>query len=489
MSWPDYLAGQRLFVAGVEQSPRRNAWNLASGFSVAFNTSTNMWDITATGGGGSGHTIEDEGTPLTARTSLNFVGVNVSVADSGGKTVVTIDAVSLAGSGVTGTLPVARGGTGLGAVGTALQVLRTNAGATGLEWATPAAGLTTPGGDGFRFTYSTTTTDADPGAGTFRANNATLSSATQLYVDLAEFGATDITAWLDSLDDSVGTIKGRIRLASMADPTKWIVYNLTAWTTATGYRKLTVAYVAGPGGLPTTAGDIFLSFDGHPNVAADGSTIVNTAGTFGVPNDGITYAKIQNVSSTDRLLGRDTAAAGDIEELTVGGGVEFTGAGGIQRSALTGDVTAAAGSNTTAIASGAVTNTHLAGSIALTKLANGTTKGNSPVWNGSSWVEFGVKTRASDLTDANATLAAADGGRAVLPAGTLTANRQGQFSLTGFTDKRLYVVERYDTSAFTYVIKNSLGVTIHTFAASEKAAASFQMTGGELALVGHWPIN
>jgi len=39
---------------------------------------------------GSGHTIEDEGTPLPAQTSLNFTGAGVSVADAGGKTVVTV---------------------------------------------------------------------------------------------------------------------------------------------------------------------------------------------------------------------------------------------------------------------------------------------------------------------------------------------------------------------------------------------------------------
>lgn len=38
-----------------------------------------------------------------------------------------------------GVLPVARGGTGLSALGTALQYLRTNAGATAMEWATLAA--------------------------------------------------------------------------------------------------------------------------------------------------------------------------------------------------------------------------------------------------------------------------------------------------------------------------------------------------------------
>jgi hypothetical protein len=53
--------------------------------------------------------------------------------------------------------------------------------------------------------------------------------------------------------------------------------------------------------------------------------------------------------TTDRLLGRDTAGSGVAEELTVGGGVEFTGSGGVQRSALTGAVTASAGSNTTAM--------------------------------------------------------------------------------------------------------------------------------------------
>lgn len=59
--------------------------------------------------------------------------------------------------------------------------------------------------------------------------------------------------------------------------------------------------------------------------------------------------------ATDRLLGRDTAGTGAPEALTVGGGLEFTGSGGIQRSALTGDVTASAGSGTTTIANDAVT--------------------------------------------------------------------------------------------------------------------------------------
>lgn len=64
--------------------------------------------------------------------------------------------------------------------------------------------------------------------------------------------------------------------------------------------------------------------------------------------------------ATDRLLGRDMAGSGAVEELTVGGGLEFTGSGGVQRSALTGDVTASAGSNATTIANNAVTTAKIA---------------------------------------------------------------------------------------------------------------------------------
>lgn len=91
-------------------------------------------------------------------------------------------------------------------------------------------------------------------------------------------------------------------------------------------------------------------------------TYTDGAGTIeaAVKDSSITFAKMQDIA-TDRLVGRDTASTGDPEEISVGGGLEFSGSGGIQRSALTGDVTASAGSNATTIANDAVT---------LAKLAN-----------------------------------------------------------------------------------------------------------------------
>lgn len=338
MTWPDYIAGQRLFVAGVEQSPRRNAWNFV-GVSATFNTSTQMWDITV-GVGSGGHVLESNGVPVTQRSNLNVTGL-LQLTDSGGKSLLHLPNINLA-TQTTGTLTVARGGTGLGALGTALQALRVNAAATALEYYTPAAGMATPGGDGHLFTFSTTTADADPGAGTIRLNNATPASVTQIYVDDVDASAVDVTAWLASLDDANGASKGRITVRSITDPTKKIVYSLTAWTTAVGYKKLTVAHVSGTSLPTTTAADTFLSFDSGPTLTGGTSVTISAAGAVAraaltgdvtaaadsnsltIPNDTITFAKMLNATATDKLIGSD--AAGDFKELSFGGaGLERSG--------------------------------------------------------------------------------------------------------------------------------------------------------------------
>ena len=130
------------------------------------------------------------------------------------------------------------------------------------------------------------------------------------------------------------------------------------WTIDNGV--VTVAKISATG---TPGSGNFLRGDGSWSTAtasiadADyGDITVSSSGTvWTIDNDVVTYAKMQNVSATDRLLGRDASGAGDVEELTVGGGIEFTGTGGIQTSAFTGDVTKSAGGTSTTIANDAVT--------------------------------------------------------------------------------------------------------------------------------------
>lgn len=111
---------------------------------------------------------------------------------------------------------------------------------------------------------------------------------------------------------------------------------------ANGYAELDaggeVPFDQLPGATATERGAIVLAGD-----------LTGSAAVPLVAAGAINFARMANLG-TDRLIGRDTAGTGDPESLTVSGGVEFSGAGGIQRSALTGDVTAPAGSTTTTIA-------------------------------------------------------------------------------------------------------------------------------------------
>ena len=127
---------------------------------------------------------------------------------------------------------------------------------------TTVADFLPAGGDSALFTYSTTTTDADPGAGGFRMNNTTYSSVTELYIDDADANGTDVATWVQTFDDNSTNYskRGRVRIQNAGTLTKYIVFDVTGSVTdATGYTKVTVAHVASSGTL--SDGDkVFISF-------------------------------------------------------------------------------------------------------------------------------------------------------------------------------------------------------------------------------------
>jgi hypothetical protein len=82
-------------------------------------------------------------------------------------------------------------------------------------------------------------------------------------------------------------------------------------------------------------------------------TVGGTGTTMAVNAGAITFAKMQDVA-TAVLLGRATGGTGDVEALTLGGGLEFSGST-LRGAAYTGDVTKAAGGTATTIAANAVT--------------------------------------------------------------------------------------------------------------------------------------
>lgn len=84
---------------------------------------------------------------------------------------------------------------------------------------------------------------------------------------------------------------------------------------------------------------------------AAGGIADNSVSTAKIVDDAVTYAKIQNVSATARVLGRKTAAAGDTEECTLSEVLDFVG------SATTGDILVRGAATWARLAAG--TATHL----------------------------------------------------------------------------------------------------------------------------------
>jgi hypothetical protein len=84
-----------------------------------------------------------------------------------------------------------------------------------------------------------------------------------------------------------------------------------------------------------------------------GGVVVNWGNVDGtvyidLPAGSVALDRLANIN-TNVLLGRDTASAGTVEELSIGGGIEWTGSKGIQLSAFGGDVTKTAGGTATTL--------------------------------------------------------------------------------------------------------------------------------------------
>ena len=115
------------------------------------------------------------------------------------------------------------------------------------------------GGKTVNYAFSTTTTDADPGSGNVRFNNATVANVTKFFIDDADTNGTDIQSFLRTIDDSTSTIKGHVRVANKLDASDFAIFTISGLTEATGYFKVDVAYVSGPGSFANTE-DVIMTF-------------------------------------------------------------------------------------------------------------------------------------------------------------------------------------------------------------------------------------
>lgn len=112
---------------------------------------------------------------------------------------------------------------------------------------------------GVKFSFSTTTTDSDPGNGVVRVNNSTLESITSIFLDNLDANGDDQTTWYQQWDDTTNVhSKGYIFLAEYRTNNVLVLRIIGSVTGASGYYKVPVTYVSGS--LPANAANIFVSF-------------------------------------------------------------------------------------------------------------------------------------------------------------------------------------------------------------------------------------
>lgn len=147
-------------------------------------------------------------------------------------------------------------------------------------------------------------------------------------------GGTPSTMWIP-IEPNTGTVTNKIAATELAIYVAGTIANATTsvagFMSAADKTKLNLLTVTSAASIDTlvsqshaavTAANASISLTGQSvGVALDSgaNNLISLAGgglRVDVPSGHVTYAKIQNVSATDKLLGRSTAGAGSVEEIT-----------------------------------------------------------------------------------------------------------------------------------------------------------------------------
>lgn len=144
----------------------------------------------------------------------------------------------------------------------------------------------------------------------FYGGNVLLSGGSMSQVANGTVALTASTTNYIVAQKSTGTVTTSTATTNWNDDANyWRLYSVvtgtstvTSWTDSRLMGSFTSSGGGGGGGITALTGD------------------VTSSGTGSVPatiaNDAVTYAKMQNVSATDKLLGRSSSGAGDVEEIT-----------------------------------------------------------------------------------------------------------------------------------------------------------------------------
>jgi hypothetical protein len=184
-------------------------------------------------------------------------------------------------------------------------------------------------GTSLQYTFSTTTTDSDPGSGLVRLNNATQNAATEIYIDDEDSDGTDVSGVIGLLSggNNPSSVLGYVTIRKEFAPENFITMKITTLTSASGYTKLVGTVEASSGASPFSDTDnLYFSIDvsgdkGDPgDISGPGSSTDNAV----VRWDGTSGGLIQDSSvivDDSGNVGIGTTSPGSILELASTGPV------------------------------------------------------------------------------------------------------------------------------------------------------------------------
>jgi hypothetical protein len=175
-------------------------------------------------------------------------------------------------------------------------------------------------GTSLPYTFSTTTTDSDPGSGIVRFNNATQNAATEIYIDDEDNSGANVSGVIALLagGNNPSSVLGYVTIRKEFAPENFITMKITTLTSASGYTKLVGTVEASSGATPFSDTDnLYFSID----VSGD----KGDPGDLSGPGSSTDNAVVRWDGTSGSLVQSSGWILSDADALTAGGTLDMDG--------------------------------------------------------------------------------------------------------------------------------------------------------------------
>lgn len=314
-------------------------------------------------------------------------------------------------------------------------------------------------GPGLLMTWDTGTTDANPGMGKVRANNADLSAATFLYVNKSARTGSSIANDLAAIGAVSSVVKARVMVKRFSDG-KSASFDATAETDASSYVKLAVSNHSGETGF-TLSDEVSLEIA----LSGEGGMTTAVYDPTGVNDDAFDMDNMADGTSKVAMTAAERAKLTDIDlviaQLALG-----------QADALNAATFLGSTGNRFADSFDALTYVDTAGA---TNLDSGTAGQLKPSIGSSSAISGATGTNIGDMTG-NGGLAACFDGTTNKPNSTSASKSAATLSYVGknysASPKKIAQAQTYGSNESGYVGTANPSVTIKLWGKNGSAPAN-----------------